>query len=258
MMHHLDEGTLQSLLDGELPPAAVAETRTHLAACEDCNTAYEHVRAASLTLASAISLLDGRAAGARKLRPAPGRSSGRRERWGGSALPRAAALLLTFAAAASATIPGSPVRGWLAGRAEPAATPATAEVGRSEAVAVATATEVPVEAGVSVEPLAGRFRVVLTDASPDLRIRARFTDSSRGGVFATGEAAGASFRTGAGVIEVVGAAGGELRVEVPRRVAAATLEVDGILYLVKEGEHLRLAVPAESSTAAEILFRVQP
>ena len=111
MTSHLDEGMLLAYADGELSPGEREEVREHLEDCTACTTELEGLRSAAGALTGALGLLD---------RPAPATVSPEQLRWrarrpaparrGWAALPRAAVLVLGFAAAASATIPGSPVR----------------------------------------------------------------------------------------------------------------------------------------------------
>jgi anti-sigma factor RsiW len=251
MMDHLDEGALQALLDGELPDPERA--MLHLEGCPACGASYSRAVRDSAALTAALRRLD---AAPPAPRPLPVRKA---SGWGwhASTVRRAAAILLTVAAAASATVPGSPLREWLT--AAPGASPApTAVEERSAAPVPAVAVEAAAEAGVMVEPANGRLTIGLVRPSPDLRVRAILTDGDRGGVFAIGAAADARFSTAAGRIEVADAAGGELRIQIPRRAIAASIEVDGRRYLEKQGDELRLTISPDAPGATEILFQVQP
>ena len=267
-MTHLDEGVLQALLDGELSGDGRHVAERHVDACERCRADMDSLRSASLELGGALAALDRpaprRREGVTPLRPAraPVRT------WGlGRSLPRAAVLVLGFAAAASATIPGSPVRSWLGDLVRPRpqevalsapdASSAPAPESRG-AVAATAAPEAPAEAGISVLPVQGEVRIEVRDASPELQLRAMLVDQPRAGVFAIGEAASARFTTAPGRIQVEGPGPGELRVELPRGSRSATLTVNGRRYLTKDGARMQAAVPAEHSTEQEILFRVQP
>jgi hypothetical protein len=116
----------------------------------------------------------------------------------------------------------------------------------------------PVESGVSVEPSEGALRIVLSQAAPDVEITARLVDSDRGSVLAFGAAAEARFSAAAGTIEVIGVSGGELKVDIPRSVASATIVIDGRTYLTKDGEALRATGALRDSVSTEVVFRVQP
>ncbi|MBA4158204.1 MAG: hypothetical protein H0X65_12100, partial [Gemmatimonadetes bacterium] len=188
--------------------------------------------------------------------------AGRRRRAGRSTamLRRAAILLLGSTAVLSATVPGSPLRDWLAndrGAAGPTAT-AVHEPVAAPATAPAAESAEAAPAGISVRPLEGRMRVVLTAPAPGSRIRVRLHDGERVGVWAAGVAARARFRSGPERIEVDGAGPGEIRVEIPRAAREVTLEVDGQVYLRKQGEDLRFPGPAADTAGPEIVFEVRP
>lgn len=260
-MNHVDEGVLQALADGELSAEERDAVQRHLDACAACRAEMEALRTASVTLGGALALLDRPAPRGRDfVRPTPRQASAPRVWRSGRSLARAAVLVLGFAAAASATIPGSPVRDWIGDlvspRTEVAAVsgPAPAAESAPPAVAVSTA---PVEAGISVLPAGGEVRVVLSEAARDLVVRAVLVDGPRAGVFASGEAASARFITGTGRIEVVGAGPGELRIELPRSAALARVVVNGTPFLTKRGVRLQLDSPAQDSSAAEVTFRVR-
>lgn len=252
-MIHLDEGSLQALVDGELAGTERRAAERHLEGCLVCRKEMALLGSASRRLAGALSLVDHPAPRARRplaaapnLRPAPSRS------WGASrGLPRAAVLLLGFAATASATIPGSPVRTWIEEMIAPR--PRVAAVVEAPAPPATTmAADAAAEAGVSVAPVAGEVRIVLRGASPELRVRALLVDGARAGVFARGDAAAAHFSTAPGRIDVEGAGAGELRIELPREARSATVTVNGRPYLTKEGQQLR----AGERVGAEVSFEV--
>jgi Putative zinc-finger len=259
MMAHPDEGALQALLDGELDLDEMLRVETHAAACDDCGIQLNELRVASATLSTALALLDRGSVAeplpAATLSPPP--STRRPPVWGAAPLRRAAVLLLTFAAAASATIPGSPIRRWIGERLAPRPVAVVAEPEIEQPVPT-LAVGAPPESGVSIQPAAGRLRFLLSGATPELQVRVLLTDSPRGGVFAIGDGSSARFRTAQGTIEVFDAGGGEIRVEIPRSVQSASLVVDGRSYLVKDGDQLRLEVPARDSSAAELLFQIDP
>lgn len=253
-MSHVQAGQLQAFLDDELPLDERVTVERHVRGCAACRAEVAELEAAAALFSDAARDLGRLERPSVPARPATSRAV---RGWGAQArrsLPRAAVLVLGFAAAASATLPGSPAREWLEGllRREPA----------EEASAVAAAPAPPVEeaapeAGVSVAPLNGGVRVVLRDASPELVVRARLTNGARAGVYATGDAAAARFRSSPGRLEVSGAGAGELRVELPRDATDATVVVNGREYLRKEGDQLRLALPSESQVAPEVSFQVR-
>lgn len=258
-MNHIDEGRLMALLDDELAPEERSQVEQHVRECLPCRAELAELTSAAGTLTGALALADGVSPQGRGLAIGWPRATTRAHgSW--SALPRAAVLVLGFAAAASATISGSPVRSWLAdlarsdqaqlteaptARAEPAPEPAAAPA------AVA-------EAGVSVLPLEGSVRIVLRDVSPDLRIRAVLSQGSSAWVYATGDAASARFQTAPGRIEVSGATLGELRIELPGSASSATVVVEGREYLRKDGERLQLTAGPQGRAATEVTFQPRP
>ncbi|MQA91797.1 MAG: hypothetical protein GEU90_16505 [Gemmatimonas sp.] len=259
MMVHLEEGALQALLDGELDREGTREAEHHLVSCAECGLRLADLQNASAVLSAALGHLDTRLVLSVSPGPLTAPPSIRRRRWSTAPLRRAVVLLVTGAAAASATIPGSPVRRWIGERLALTPAPTAFEVSPDvESPAPELASEPPPESGVSVEPIDGRLRIVFDDAAPGLQVRVRLADSPRGGVFAIGDATAARFQTAPGLIEVLAAGAGEVRVEIPRSAASASVIIDGRPYLVKEGDALRLEAPARDSSATEVLFEVDP
>jgi hypothetical protein len=280
-MSHLDVGTLQAILDEDLAEAQRASAAEHLVQCSECAAQLEELRTVSRLFASAVALLDQpeRISGASApslsdAQPVPRLVRFPRQaqnvwqsatRLSTGSLARAAILLLAFAAAASATIPGSPVRHWLSYAwdattsmfasspevTEPAPQPA-APVKVAPAPAAPTASPVAV-AGVSVRPVGGQVEVLLI--RPDATIRVRLVDGNRVVVQASGAAATARFQTGPGRIEVSGGGTGELVIEIPRTTSLATVRVDGRVILRKEGAVMKPIAPPTDTTPSEVIFR---
>ena len=252
-MTHIDEGRLQALIDNELRLDERHRVERHLASCESCRAEAEALRGLSGTFSQAVETMPGSPPRREHGIGWPRRGASRLRR----ILPRAAVLLL-FAGAASATIPGSPVRRWFG--VEPSTTAApVSEVERGAQSPASVAAAAPaVESGVSVEPVDGAVDILLHQAGGGLKIHALLVEGPRAGVYASGAAASSRFRTGAGRIEVLNARGGELRIELPRGVAAATVTVNGKEYLRKQGESLDLPVAGSADAAEGIDFSVQP
>jgi hypothetical protein len=259
MTTHPEEGTLQALLDGEVRPEERAALERHLAECPACAAEAEALREASAVFGSAVLLLDPPTEPAAVERARWRLEGVRRDRaraagWGGATARRAALLLLGSAAVLSATVPGSPVREWLAGSNDAP----VAAVHEEETAAPVAMRAAAAPSGVSVRPETGRMRVVLRDLAPGVGLRVQLHDGERVGVWASGEAARAPFRTAPERIELDGAAGGEIRVEVPRATAHFVLEVNGRTYLVKERDGLRFPGPEADTVEPEIVFEVRP
>lgn len=256
MMDHLDEELMQALLDGELEGEAASAARAHLDACDACRESYEELCAGSQLFASAGALLD-RPSPRQVIAFPPSSRTIRRHRRFALAIPRAAVLLFGFAVAASATIPGSPVRGWIETRLGSNDDPLSVE--RREGIETPFSAEPSAtEMGVGIAPIDGRLRIVVTGAAPGLTIRALLTDARTGGAFSSGEATSTRFRGGGGLVEVFDAAGEELRVEIPRAAIVASLEVDGRTYVMKDGDQLRLITSGSDRLASEVAFQIEP
>jgi hypothetical protein len=222
-----------------------------VAACSACGEELDELRQASMVLSAALPILDTGRRPSQSVFAAPIR---RKTKWFQVALPRAAVLLLSFGAVAAAAAPGSPVRAWIEARIS--LTPTAVDGGRVDPASLSASREEPiVQSGVSVEPSGGRLRIVLTRPTSDLRIRAIIVEAARGGAYAIGDSAQAHFRTSAGEVEVIDASGGELRLEIPSGAASATVELDGRLYLTKEGDQLRLLVASDDTARTEVLFQ---
>jgi hypothetical protein len=257
-MIHATEGALQALADDELPVADRLRLERHLEECPACTTELHALRAASAELSSAVQTVD---------RPAPvdaayrefvrRRASG--GRWGPEvrrSLQRAAILVLAVAGVASATIPGSPIRQWVGELLEPSTSESARAIAIQPEVAPTAAAAAETSAtGVSVLPANGRVTVALESPVPELEVRVRLSDREFAEVQVTGAAAAARFRTSPGRIEVAGAEAGEIRIGLPRSARNAAVQINGKLFVYKEGDQLRLLTPAADSAGAEIVFR---
>lgn len=253
-MDHPSEGALLGLIDRELPPEEDAAMREHLGSCSVCRAELHALQGESVALSGALHLLD---------RPPPteqawsavrGRSRGAL----GAPLRRAAVLVLVAGGAASATVPGSPLRDWITdvwdrGAAEtpqalPEAKPAV------EPAAAPTAAFPP--AGVALVP--GTRPAVVSIVSEGVRpeVRVRLHGGDRLEVEAIGGDRPPRFRTSPDRVEVR-TGGGEIHLLVPRQ-GSVRLEVNGEDYLVKHGDQLRFPGPAADASTAEVVFGPQP
>jgi hypothetical protein len=250
---HIDEGRLMAYADGELPDAEGEQVGLHLQACLSCRAELSRLSSVAREFSAAVALVQPAPRGSiyapAETRRPPAWTTMRR------ALPRAAVFLVGVAAAASAAVPGSPVRGWLEEALAPA--PSVSDVTPAPAPVRAAVPAAALEAGVSVEPLDGSVRVAVRGASGDVVVHAEIVDGPRAGVYALGTAASARFSTGPGSIDVSDVSGGELRIELPRSALRATVRVNGEEYLTKEADQLRLAVPAAGRSATAVTFHVK-
>jgi hypothetical protein len=254
-MSHFPEGVLQAYLDDEVGADARAQVDAHVSACADCSTRLQDLRDLAALFASAVQTLDVRPIPAAALAELHVRAQQRswRERLVGSrrALARAAMFVVGITAVAAAAVPGSPLRGWLIDTWE-------AIAGDQEVVAPPAQPEpAPEPAGTAARASAanGRIRVLLRSPDPSSRVHVTLIDGERAVVEATGAAGAAPrTRTGSGWVELVGGAG-DIRISLPRAVPHATVEIDGRLYLAKEGNDLRVLGPTVDTAGAELIFR---
>jgi hypothetical protein len=272
-MTHATEGLLQAYLDGEIDSPAAAGLRDHLDGCAACATRLRELQGAVTQVHEALSLL---AADAPLLRARAALAAARRDgvavqrvrrpaaswrgvtRLGAGSFARAAMLLLALAGAGAAAIPGSPVRRALestfarffgAAPVEPAMEPA------ADAPAAATGTPGVVASRMGVLPSDGRVRVLLHPPAGIVDVTVRLVDGPRAQVETAMTGEGVRFRTGPGRIEVAGLAAGGVIVEIPRSAQAATVEVNGVVYVYKHGETLQLSGSAGQAGGEQVRFR---
>lgn len=237
-MNHLDDGTLQAFLDDELSPQDRARVAEHLLGCGRCRQAHQELGRANATFSEAVSLLDVELPGGRTGSPRAERPG--RARSGARSFVRAAGLILAVAAAASAAVPGSPVREWIVSAVE--STGDAGETGADEASARAPAAA---PSGVSLAPGSGPA-VVSLQGLQGMVIRLRSADSGAVSASVLGAEADPLFRTGARRIEVVEGVGGEVHVVLPTDARGSRLEVDGEIYAEIAEGGLRVLAPADT------------
>jgi hypothetical protein len=239
-MNHLDDGALQAFLDHEIGPDERAAMAEHLLGCEACHARYEELTQANALVTQSIALLD--VEGAAMATDAAPVARRVRARTGTASFVRAAGLVLALAAAASAAVPGSPVRQWVANAIESAPSPSAPLVSRDAPGPAEPAAPAP--AGLSIGPAAGALAVVLRDVEGS-SIRLSPATGSHATVSVTGADPDPRFRTAAGRIELRNGAGGVVNVSLPLSVDGARLEVNGRLYAESRGGSLHLHVPAD-------------
>lgn len=246
-MNHVDDNTLQAFLDDELPTEQRARVAEHLLGCAGCHAAYQELVQAHTLFTRSVALLDVEPPGQgapRDVERAHGPA-----RAGTASFVKAAGLVLALAAAASAAVPGSPVRAWIqtAVEAGPEADrPTATEAVSPEPEPEAAASRPAIPTGVSIASSGTPIVVALHDLE-DVSI---FLDE------AVGEAATVScvdgvedpvFRTGASRIDVAGGIGGRLLVQLPDR---GRLEADGRLLAERRNGVLEIHVPADTVNGA--------
>lgn len=251
-MSHFTEGVLQAYLDDEVAADTRAQVAAHVSGCNACAARLQELRDLDTAFTAALQGVDVTPTPAGALAELRMRARRRpfASRWAASrtALARAAMLVLGITLVAAATVPGSPVRGWLAkvwssvtADHEPVSPVTTQE-------APAAPAEEPTRTGIAPDDQ-GRIRILLQSLATGSRVHVVLVDGERAAVEATGR-----FRTAAGLLEVTGGSG-EIRISLPRNVESATVEVDGRLYVTKEGADLRFLGPAADTVGAELIFR---
>lgn len=159
-----------------------------------------------------------------------------------------ALVMLTAITGVAAALPGTPLYRWIA-----RALAKTESVAPASSAAIPEAT--PVWAGVAVVLAQGEMWVTVDSTSPTVRIRVRLTNETTLDVRGFDEAAQAEFRPRAGGIGVIHAKGGELHVGVPRQVRRFVLRVDGVPFVVKEGDRLHMTASG-ATDGTELLFSI--
>lgn len=259
------EGRLKAWLDGELPAEHAEEVAARVEGVPALRRKAEELRARESRTRELLDRLDTRPPPTARVRAAvnaartenvgrPTRSSapGRhgRKRWARrSRWAQAALLVLILAGAASAAIPGSPVREWVLRALGPDPSPAVAPAPPEGAAGRAAADET----GIIAAPDAGRMRIEIVGLPSGTEIVVRLIDEEGVGVFGPVDAR-LELEAEVGRIHARGVAG-PIRVELPRTLRAADLLVDGRVYLMKRGDALNLRVSPTDSADTEVRLR---
>ncbi len=257
-MSHWDEGRLMAYLDEELPAEDVAVLEGHVAACSNCSSSLDALESGAARIRRELPAFDvpapllrvratlaGRSrarAGSASRRPADGAREAPTRRRSGWWTRRS-----RLAQAATAAVPGSPVRTWL-DRVRGVEAPADASVVPSP-VGVAPSPE----GGVRVGPDAGRIRVQLNDVPPGEEIRVTIVDGEEAAVFAP---PGTRLYSGPGRLEA-NFTSGPLRIELPGQGRDVSLEADGRVVLRIVGGMIELTDTTALRDETEIRLRLQ-
>lgn len=243
-MKHLEDGAMQAFLDDEMPAVERAGVAQHLLGCETCHERYQELTQANALFTQSVSLLDVEPPAATPPTPTPAATTAmRRARAGTYSFVKAAGLVLALAAAASAAVPGSPVRQWVANAIEPDRAPAPQVVAEQAPAPVATLPPAP--AGLSISPAGGTL-VVSLDRMDGSAIRLAGAEGSQASVSVVGAERDPEFRTGPGRLLVRDGVGGTVHVRLPVNHDGARLEVEGRLYAESRGGEIRVLVPPQT------------
>lgn len=263
-MTHAEYGTLLSFMDGELSETEVSTLESHLAACTGCREELEDVRLLSDEVSRALGVISAvpPVSDARARLDARVATERRRPRrlvlpweFATAGLLKAAAVVLLLAGAASAAIPGSPVRRWATALLDRVSGAPAPEVVQPEVV-ISTEPEAPTqESAVASTPMilspdAGRIRVSVHTIDPAASVTVRVVD----GEGQIRPATAARFRTGEGYYDVYDVSKSVL-IEIPRNLPGATVDVNGRLLFRKEGASVRAYEPATQDPSGDFVFR---
>jgi hypothetical protein len=170
---------------------------------------------------------------------------------------RAAVLLLAVAGAATAVVPGFPLRQLIDRLVSDRAEPVVVEI-PSPPVDQAES-PAPGIASVTVAPVDGRVAVSVRRFAAGSIVRVRFGSGSEARARLVSGLSGARFSVGPGSLFVVGTGSsttGEILIELPRGLISATVDVDGKRILVASPDGLRRSGDPSSVPEDEVVLRV--
>jgi hypothetical protein len=262
-MDHRTDGELQAYLDAELLRDEAVVVSEHLRVCTDCRARLGELRMAGEDFRQALGELDAHFDRTAPATPMPLRqrraraASARHAVLGRTALMRAAVLLLAVAGAATAVVPGFPLRQLIERLSSEPAEPVMVEtppptVDQTEAPA-------PGIASVTVAPVDGRVAVSVRRFAAGSIVRVRFGSGSEARARLVSGLSGARFSVGPGSLFVVGTGSsttGEILIELPRGLISATVDVDGERILVASPDGLRRSGDPSSVPEDEVVLRV--
>ncbi len=262
-MDHRTDGELQAYLDAELLRVEAAVVSEHLMVCTDCRARLGELRMAGEEFRHALGELDAQFDRTAPATPMPLRqrraraASARHAVLGRTALMRAAVLLLAVAGAATAVVPGFPLRQLIDRLVNDRAKPAHVE---APAVPVEEAeAPAPGIASVTVAPVDGRVAVSVRRFAAGSIIRVRFGTGSEVRATLVNGPGGARFSVGSGSLFVVGTGSSttdEILIELPRGLNSATVDVDGKRILVASPDGLRRSGDPSGVPEDEVVLRV--
>jgi hypothetical protein len=115
----------------------------------------------------------------------------------------------------------------------------------------------PLVAEFAIPPEGDEVLIRIEQPLSGLRLRVRLVDGRDVGVRATQTAAAARFRSGPGRITIAQAGAGEVQIDVPRGVPTVRIEVDGRVWVTKEGAQLHVQAPVVDTTGSELLIPIR-
>jgi hypothetical protein len=262
MVMHPGMDRLQAFDEGELSAVQRRSTAEHIAACERCRDTIEwiaDVRAAAREEVPppadrAWDMIAARVAAQDAVLLPVDTAGPQRTAPGAAPLLRAAMLLLLLAVGAAAAMPG----GWLRSVVE-SIVPGLGEAEQGMTGAGGVDVAPPAAAAPAVlfvEPAGGALHITLERPHQAVRIHVRLSGAQDLEVRALEGAAGATFRTSAGRLDIVEAGPGSVMLNVPASLGRVRIDVDGRTFLLKENGQLRILAPSADTVGSEYILPV--
>jgi hypothetical protein len=262
-MMHVDSGTLQAMLDDEVGARDRMTVQAHLVSCTECAAEFDELRQLAAEARSAFAMLDaytpmlvGRVRVDPAVRRVPKRGFAR---FMPASLARAAALVLLVAGAASAAIPGSPVRRLAGDLIERASRLLGATSVPEVTQAPVAETPVPIvrdtTGGQAVQLADGAVRIEIYSATPGASIRVRVVNDRDAWVKTFGIPA--RYRSGSGWMNVYDVDAEGAVVDLPRGARVASVAVNGNRFYVYENGVGRVIGQAAETLQDGAVFRAR-
>jgi hypothetical protein len=263
MVMHPGMQRLQAYSAGELSGAPRRRTATHVARCHRCRSTMEWmddirgVAREEVTLPAAdgwakiAARVDAKEAVLLPVEPVGAPHSGHTA----SRALRVALLTLMLGGAAAAAIPGT----WLRDRIEGLLDPWQAEPEPGDAPAGNGAPAAPVApVTLFIEPSGGAVVIALERPHAAVRIHVQLVDTRELEMRAQDGAAGATFRSSPGRLDIIDAGSGSVMIALPRSIANVRIIVDGRTYLIKDRGQVRVLAPTADTIGTEYILPVTP
>jgi hypothetical protein len=261
-MMHVDSGTLQAMLDDEVGARDRMTVQAHLVSCTECAAEFDELRQLAAEARSAFAMLDAYTpmlAGRVRVDPAVRLQKRGFARFIPASLARAAALVLLVAGAASAAIPGSPVRRLAGDLIERASRLLAANDVPEVTQAPVAETPAPIArdttGGQAVQLADGAVRIEIYSATPGASIRVRVVNDRDAWVKTFGIPA--RYRSGSGWMNVYNVDAEGAVVDLPRGARAASVAVNGSLFYVYQNGVGRVIGQAAETFQDGAVFRAR-
>jgi len=256
-MSHVDEGTLQAWIDGELTGESQLGVESHVSACAMCAAEARTLRDLDARVHEVLlGVGEAPVAGLPVLTQIRRRARGRGlTRLVPAGLLRAAVLLLALAGIVSAAIPGTPFREWIEDVLAPEPdTPELPEVVPEQPVIPTPVAPAAIQlTSIAIAPRDGHIAVRLRSLAPQVEIRLEVVDDARASVEFANDPDVRPL-TAAGRIEITNISRAPVTVRIPRSAADATVEVNGQVWWQKQGDEIEILGPGRVRPGNAVLF----